>query len=103
MDMDTSASYYPRWYVEIGYGFKRCEEWEELAFNNAVGKGEDVVEYVFPLQKKDGPKYVKYIVDLREMTQTNTYTGYVRKILYFASDMAHTMLSPYVQAADGRI
>ncbi len=74
-----------KWLLEIGGGlWKELEGWGVQAFEQARVHGRNVVEYAWTYSVQGESCHTKYVVDIVNMTQTNTVTGHVRRLLRMA-------------------
>ena len=74
-----------KWLIEIGGGlWKELEGWEVQAFEQARVHGQNMVEYLWTYFVQGENRHTKYEVDVVNMTQTNTVTGNVRRLLHVA-------------------
>ena len=74
-----------KWLIEVGDGlWKELEGWGAQAFEQARVHGQNMVEYVWTYSVQGENFHTKYEVDVVNMTQTNTVTGHVRRLLRVA-------------------
>ena len=82
------------WFIFLRGSFHRMAEWEERALEDAIVVGHSVVTYVWSWRQGDEVKEDTYVIDLLAMTQTNETTGAWRRLLRFAKEDSHAVLSP---------
>ena len=71
-------------------------EWEHKMLNSAVEEKKNMVEYVWSSKYGGEVTHTAYSIDLVRMTQTNTSTGTVRRLLHLANDSSQSVTSPFL-------
>ena len=71
IDMDAPTMERPIWVVNLNGWWKPFEENENKVFEGAIAQGHDTIEYYWPYYRDGKETYEKYVIDMKEMTQTN--------------------------------
>ena len=71
--------------------------WEHKYCEEHLAKGKSLFAYTWAFRTHwdAPPQFVDYVIDLENMTQTNTQNGAWRRLLRFEDKDAHKKLSPF--------